>query len=240
MINSQKRPGEYIIVALDVPVLRTAVDLAERLRDHVGCFKVGLELLTAQGSSEVISALKRLDVRIFYDAKFNDIPNTVAGASKAVSEKGAWMFTVHASTGRAALEAAARNKGDSKLLAVTVLTSLSSNECQRVFGRPSLEQVIEFAQLGEECGADGVVCAHSELEVIKQSENLRKLLCVVPGIRPTWANTEDQARYTTPKKAVSAGADYLVIGRPITQAPKSMGGPIEAVLKIIDEIGEVL
>jgi orotidine-5'-phosphate decarboxylase len=238
LINTQEIARKHIIVALDVPTLSEAVALTGQLQEHVHGFKVGLQLLSAEGSSEVVSALGRLGVRIFYDAKFSDIPNTVASASRAVSDKGVWMFDVHASAGRAAIEAAANNKGNSKLLAITVLTSLSSDECTRVFGRPSLEKVVEFARLASHCGADGVVCAQSELEAIKESKDTSELLCVVPGIRPKWAATADQSRYATPKLAISGGADYLVIGRPITRPPSSVGSPVEATMRIAEEICE--
>jgi orotidine-5'-phosphate decarboxylase len=235
-----KSATDRVIVALDVSTLEDALALAEELREWVGGFKVGLQLLSAQGSKNVVSELAKLRIPIFYDAKFNDIPNTIAGASKAVSDMGVWMFNVHASAGRAGLEAAARNKGDSKLLAVTVLTSIASEECEDLFGQPSLEKVVQFARLATKCGADGIICSPRELAVIKGSEQTRQLQCVVPGIRPTWAATEDQSRYATPKEAVLAGADYLVIGRPITQPPHSVGGPLNAAKRISDEIREAL
>lgn len=240
MSSHQDNSGGRVIVALDFQTLAEAVRLAELLREHVGGFKVGLELLSACGSDEVVSRLKKLDVRIFYDAKFNDIPNTVAGASRAVSDKGVWLFNVHVSAGRAVLEAAARNKGDSKLIAVTVLTSLSSSECSHVFGGPSEKKVLEFARIAAECGADGIICAPTDLEAIKGSKDTEKLLCVVPGIRPAWAEVGDQARHATPRQAILAGADYLVIGRPITHPPPAVGTSLEATRRITEEVAEAL
>lgn len=150
------------------------------------------------------------------------------------------MFNVHASAGRVALEAAAGNKGDSMLIAVTVLTSLSSDECSRVFGGTSEKKVFEFARLARECGTDGIICAPTDLKAIKQSEDTGRLLCVVPGIRPAWAEVGDQSRYATPKQAIRDGADYLVIGRPITRPPQAVGSSLEATRRITEEVGEAL
>lgn len=227
---------ENIIYALDVDSLARATPYIEALSQHVGMFKVGLELITSQGAPSVINYIHRLGGQIFFDGKFDDIPNTVGAASRAVSSLGVKMFNVHASCGLDSIKAAADNKGSSLLLVVTVLTSISETESTQIFGAPAHEKVIQFAQNAREAGADGIVCSPQELELLTELSDLKNLLKVTPGIRPSWAEANDQKRILTPAQAMNLGATHLVIGRPITNPPRGIGTPVDAAKKILEEI----
>ncbi|MDP2873970.1 MAG: orotidine-5'-phosphate decarboxylase [bacterium] len=231
---------DRLIVALDVDSLEEAGPLVETLAVHVGGFKVGLQLLMAVGAPQAIEFVHKLGGRVFLDGKFNDIPNTVGAATKAVAKHGVRMFTVHASAGMEAMKAAVANKGQSLVIAVTVLTSLDDNESCRIFGVPSKMKVVQLAHDALEAGCDGIVCSPQELGYLQQHEELRRLRMITPGIRPAWAATGDQKRVMTPAEAIKAGATALVIGRPITQPPKEIGTPFDAVRRISDEIATVL
>ena len=224
-----------LIVALDVPSLAEATALVRELAPYVGAFKVGLELLTAEGSPAVVHALHALDAHLFYDGKFDDIPNTVAGAARAVSALNVWMFNVHASAGAGALAAAVANKGQSLVLAVTVLTSLTDQASRRIFGAPTDAKVLQFARMATEAGADGVVCSARELEILRAAPDLDSLATVVPGIRPTWAVAGDQARVMAPREAIVAGASAIVVGRPVLHPPAGISR-VEAAALIVEEI----
>ncbi len=230
------RGKNRIIVALDVPKLDQAVKLAQLLAPHVGLVKVGLQLITAEGVPHVVQALLECKIRVFLDGKFCDIPNTVGAASKEVSQLHAMMFNVHASCGVAAMKAAVANRGHSQVLAVTVLTSLEENEAHLIYGQPSKAKVIQMAQWANLAGVQGIICSPQELALLKSRPELGGLDFVTPGIRPEWAAKGDQARITTPYQAVKAGAEYLVIGRPITQPPEEIGSPVDAAKMIAEEI----
>lgn len=217
-----------IIVALDVDNVDKAVALVDKLKDEVGAFKIGLELANSAGLS-VIEAVKSAGAeRIFYDCKFHDIPNTVAGASRAAAKLGVWMFNVHCSGGSAMMKAAvdaafntANDTGAKKplLIGVTVLTSIDRdtlNMEMRVAGTVA-EQVVSLAKTAKESGLDGVVASPHEIELIRK-ECGPDFVIVTPGVRPAGADIGDQKRVMTPDEAVKRGADYLVIGRPITGA----------------------
>lgn len=227
---------ERIIVALDVDSLDKALELVKELHPYVGYFKVGLELLTNEGAPKVVQAIKETGGKIFYDGKFKDIPNTVAGATKAVARLGVDMFNIHASGGVEMMKAAVDNKGESKVLAVTVLTSLSEEDAHSIYGAPSKGKVIEFARWAKIAGVDGLICSPQELQVLGRQKELDGLLRVTPGVRPDWAARGDQKRVMTPGEAVEAGADYLVIGRPITKPPSDIGNPIAAAKMIAEDI----
>ena len=226
-----------VLVALDVSSLDLAEDLAADLKDEVGGFKVGLELLTAEGSRRVIEALRKFNRPIFYDGKFADIPKVCGGAAAAVSRLGVWMFNVHASAGAAALRECDANKGNAIVVAVTVLTSLK-DEVEDLFGKSAEQKVLDFARLAARNQITGVVCAAPDLSAIRADPETASLLTVVPGIRPLWAAAGDQARIGTPAWAVAAGADYLVIGRPITDPPPTIGDRKAAARMIRQEIEE--
>ena len=232
---------DRIIIALDVPAKEEAIALVSRLKD-ARTFKVGLELFTAEGPA-LFRKLKALRKDIFLDLKLHDIPNTVAGAVRSAYRHGVQMMTVHTSGGRemmakaaeAAKAAADAGKGPKPiLLGVTVLTSLKGPDLEEVGMGPDVaSQVLRLAGLAKSAGLDGVVCSPQEIEVLRK-EYGRELVIVTPGIRPVWAAAQDQKRIMTPAEAVAKGADYLVIGRPITGAPS----PNEAFLRIAEEIGQ--
>ena len=253
------KPHERIIVALDVATPNEAIGLVRELRDHVGCFKIGLQFITAMLKSIIVpvtwEATSNLtDIRIlfaelqdniFWDGKFNDIPNTVAGAVVEVNNIRVKMFNVHVSSGAKAIAEASKVKGDSLLLGVTVLTSLCDDDCHGIFGDSSVTKVLQFAKMVMDNGGDGIVCSALELKNIRWHQGRYKIfeklpLAVIPGIRPEWASVGDQKRVMTPGEAVKAGADYLVIGRPIIKPPAKIGGPVEAAKLIAAEIEKAL
>ncbi|MEZ5828336.1 MAG: orotidine-5'-phosphate decarboxylase [Hyphomicrobiales bacterium] len=225
------RPNDRIIVALDVSHPDDARKLIQALGDSVGIYKIGLELLFAGG----IALAKELaddGQRVFLDAKLLDIEATVERATKAIAKTGAAFLTVHA-TDRKTLDAAVRGRGDSdlKLLGVTVLTNLDRSDLsQQGIEMPPLALVQERARLAQDAGFDGIVASGKEAAALR--ERLRNFLIVTPGIRSKGSDPQDQTRVVTPKSAVEAGADYLVIGRPITRAKD----PRAAAEKIAAEI----
>jgi orotidine-5'-phosphate decarboxylase len=233
--------AQRIIIALDVQTKEEGFALVSRLKD-ARTFKVGLELFTAEGPA-LFRKLKSLRKDIFLDLKLHDIPNTVAGAVRSAFKHGVQMMTIHASGGREmmvraseAARAAAKAGSGAKplLLGVTVLTSLKGPDLAEVGVGPDVtSQVLRLAGLAKAAGMDGVVCSPQEIEVLRK-EYGRDLVIVTPGIRPVWAAAQDQKRIMTPAEAVAKGADFLVIGRPVTGAPS----PNEAFLKIVEELDQ--
>ena len=230
-----------LIVALDVENLAAANHLVTTLSDDVKWFKVGKQLFTTVGPAAV-KLLLDAKKDIFLDLKFHDIPNTVAGAVASGTKIGAHMINMHASGGfemmRAAAESAqkqASELGISKptLLGVTVLTSVDEANFQRDFGtsRTIEDQVAYLAELSQKAGLDGVVASPLEIGLIRKVCG-DDFVIVTPGVRPAWAASNDQQRVMTPAEAVDAGADYIVVGRPITAADK----PHEAARRILQEI----
>ncbi len=232
---------ERIIIALDVKTREEALALAAALGDAC-VFKVGLELFTAEGPS-LFKKLEALRKSIFLDLKLHDIPNTVAGAVGSAMSHGVRMMTLHTSGGRemmAAAAARAREAAESAkgprplLLGVTVLTSLKEPDLAEVGMTADVPaQVLRLAGLAKAAGLDGVVCSPREIEALRR-EFGRELVIVTPGIRPAWSAAQDQKRIMTPAEAVARGADYLVIGRPVTAAPE----PAEAFRRVVREIEE--
>ena len=211
-----------LIVALDFDNEHDALNLVEKLDPNNCALKVGSELFTLLGTSFVKQLVKR-QFKVFLDLKFHDIPNTVAKACKAGAELGVWMMNVHASGGMNMMQAA-RNAIDSYgasrpiLIAVTVLTSFNQNELISVgIDTPVMDHVKKLAILTKEAGLDGVVCSAQEVKVIKSSCG-NQFITVTPGIRLPNNVSDDQSRVMTPKQAIEEGSDYLVVGRPITQA----------------------
>ncbi|MFA6295067.1 MAG: orotidine-5'-phosphate decarboxylase [Candidatus Paceibacterota bacterium] len=229
-----------IIVALDVSTLDEAKALIETLASHVGCFKVGLQLITSVGTPQVVEFIHKLGGKVFLDGKFNDIPNTIGEAATAASKLGVAMFNVHASSGIEAMIAAVKNKGNSQVLAVTVLTSLEENNINLIFGSPSKAKVLQFARDAKLAGVDGIICSPQEIELLGKQKELEGLSKVVPGVRPSWAAVGDQKRIMTPGDAIAAGATKLVIGRPITKPPTEIGNSVDAVKRIAEEIAAAL
>lgn len=210
-----------LIVALDYADSREALKLLDLLDPSMCRVKIGKEMFTRYGP-ELVRQVSKQGFEIFLDLKFHDIPNTVAGAVAAAADLGVWMVNVHAVGGRAMMEAAAKALGNSrttKLIAVTVLTSMSSADLQETgVASTADEQVLRLARLTADAGLDGVVCSAREIEMLRQHLGDRFLL-VTPGIRPAGDQVGDQKRTETPATAMAKGSSYLVIGRPITQAP---------------------
>ena len=207
--------------ALDFPSPLQALELAGRLDPALCRVKVGKELFTRAGP-QIVSELNGLGFQVFLDLKFHDIPNTVAGACRAAAELGVWMLNVHAFGGPEMMDAARRALDESSpgpiLIAVTVLTSLDEGNLRTigVAGAPR-ESVVRLARLAADCGLDGVVCSAEELVDLRHTMGSDFLL-VTPGIRPGGVAHGDQRRVATPEEASMRGADYLVIGRPVTAA----------------------
>ncbi|MBU3071648.1 orotidine-5'-phosphate decarboxylase [Aestuariicella sp. G3-2] len=212
-----------ILVAMDFDNQQACLEMASRLDPALCRLKVGKELFTAAGP-QVVEALMGKGFDVFLDLKFHDIPNTTAKAVKAAAELGVWMVNVHASGGERMM-AAARNELDKRsgnvplLIAVTVLTSMEASDLAQIgIAREPREQVLHLAGLAKQSGMDGVVCSAQEASML--STQLGSDFCLVtPGIRPADAAADDQRRIVTPADAIAAGSHYLVIGRPITQAP---------------------
>jgi len=225
-----------VFVAIDTTDVEYARALAERLKPHIGGIKLGLEFFSAHGPDGV-RAFSGLDLPIFLDLKFHDIPNTVAGAVRAAAALGVDILNVHAAGGpamlKAAAEAARAVNPKTKVIAVTVLTSLADADLDLVGQRgPAADQVMRLAGLMRECGLHGVVCSAHEIKALRAQLGPDFLL-VVPGIRPKGADLGDQQRVMGPKEALDAGASLLVIGRPITAAPD----PVEAAKAIAASLG---
>ena len=236
---------DKIILALDVSSEQEALDLVQELKDCVGAFKIGLELFTSVGPKVFESAKRAGAERVFYDSKFHDIPNTVAGASRAAVRMGVWMFNVHAPGGTAMMRASVEAAGDEAhrlgvepplILGVTVLTSISAEVLRHELSVSALmeNQVTHLAQLAQNSGLSGVVASPQEILSVKSACG-PEFLVVTPGVRPAWAAKNDQARVMTPGEAVRAGADYMVIGRAITAAEDRRA----AAERIIEELEAV-
>ncbi|MDD3906059.1 MAG: orotidine-5'-phosphate decarboxylase [Candidatus Omnitrophica bacterium] len=233
-------PIKQLIVALDLKTEDAAIEMAEKLKEYVGFFKIGLELFSSCGP-RIVERIRETGCDVFLDLKFYDIPTTVAKASVAVTSLKPLMFNVHALGGyemmrrtAEAVTAEAARLGIAKpnILAVTILTSFDEKALKDigVEGSPK-EAVLRLAHLAKKAGLDGVVAAPTETKAIRQ--NLGKdFLIVTPGVRPAWAAVDDQKRIMTPKEAVAAGADYIVVGRPVTES----ADPADAAQEILREM----
>jgi len=241
-MQSPTNVKDRLIVALDVPTLAEAERMADRLQGLVTRFKIGSQLFTAAGPSAV-EAIQKRGAEVFLDLKFHDIPNTVAGAAREATRMGVLMFNVHASGGRAmmaagaeAAAAAARELGVRRpiVLAVTVLTSLDRGALGRELGvADSVEgHVLHLAALAASAGLDGCVASPNEIGGLRTSRGPGWVI-VTPGVRPAGSAVGDQSRIATPAAAVTAGAHYLVVGRPITAAPD----PARAAEAVLREMG---
>ena len=228
-----------VIVALDFANGVQALELAERLDPALCRLKVGKELFVRAGPA-LVEKLASLGFKVFLDLKFHDIPNTVAQACRAAADLGVWMVNVHASGGlkmmQAARKAVDQSANPPKLIAVTVLTSMNGDDLRQI----GLEveppvQVERLARLANEAGMDGVVCSAQEATLLRQAIGPDFLL-VTPGIRPAGSELGDQSRVLTPSRAIAAGADYLVVGRPITQADD----PVTTLQEINAEIASTI
>lgn len=205
-----------ILVALDVPTLDGAERLARSLVAEVDGFKVGMELLMGAGA-DAIETIAGLEKPVFADAKLHDIPNTVGRAASRIRSAGARWITVHAAGGREMIAAATTAMGGQGVLAVTMLTSLSSTDLTDTGITAGVsEYVAAMASLSFASGAEGVVCSPGEISTVRQTRPGLRIF--TPGVRPAGTSSDDQKRVGTPERASADGADYLVIGRPITRA----------------------
>jgi orotidine-5'-phosphate decarboxylase len=230
-----------VIVALDVPTLGEASEMARRIAPHLAAVKIGSQLFTAEGP-RAVHIMHDLGLRVFLDLKFHDIPNTVAGAVAAASRLGVWMLNVHCGGGTAMMaEAASAASGAAGraassarplVLGVTVLTSLDEAGLQATLGtaRTLPEQVLHLARDAQAAGLDGVVASPHEIVEIRRACGTGFLI-VTPGVRPAGAGLDDQRRVLTPGEAIRAGADYVVVGRPILAAED----PVQAAQRIAEE-----
>lgn len=238
---TREQAREKIIFALDIDKVAEVERWADLLAGHVGMFKVGKQLFTAGGPATV-ERVKARGIDVFLDLKYHDIPNTVAMAGVEAARLGAKLFNVHALGGYEMMartaEEVQKGAGGSgaRVLAVTILTS-STEETLREVGidRPVPEMVVRLAMLAKKAGIDGVVASPQEVGIIREACG-SDFLVVTPGVRPASAAVDDQKRIMTPGEAVAAGADYLVIGRPISGSPD----PVKACEAIVDEISAVI
>ncbi|MFA6212247.1 MAG: orotidine-5'-phosphate decarboxylase [Candidatus Obscuribacterales bacterium] len=237
---------DRLIVALDVSSEAEARALIEELREEVGVFKCGLELFTSCGTS-LFALAREYGVKLFFDAKFHDIPNTVAQACRAAVNQSVDIFNLHATGGSAMMEAAAQAtaaayqellKAEPKaskpaLIAVTILTSMKADTLsdELKVGLPLEKMVPYLAQLAKKSNLDGVVASAQEATAIRETCG-DDFLIITPGIRPSWAEANDQARIVTPRDAIARGADYIVVGRPIVKAKDR----VVAARKIVEEL----
>jgi len=238
-----KEPKDYIIFPLDLPTYDEAMSYVERLTDHVGLFKVGLELFISQGPDIIKSIQDTGTAGIFLDLKLHDIPATVKRAFLAASRHGPEFVTVHCDEGGEILRTVAKNNpGNTKILAITVLTSLDQKKLKQLGYAEKFVQdlpalVLLKARMAREAGCHGIVCSGLEVVAIKQ-ELGSELIAVTPGIRPAWSlvDQDDQKRVVTPADAIKNGADYVVIGRPIRDAKD----PADAARRVAKEIEEAI
>lgn len=234
----QAQVSSPIIVALDYDHADKALALASQLDPALCRVKVGKELFTAAGP-DLVRTLVGRGFEVFLDLKFHDIPNTVAAAVKAAARLGVWMVNVHTSGGERMMSAAVqalREFGEKKplLIGVTVLTSTTAEELAATgVSRPLKAQVLSLAASAKSCGLDGVVCSAREARVLRETCGPEFML-VTPGIRPNWSNSGDQRRTLTPFEARAQGADFLVVGRPIT----ATSDPLRSLRDILAEIAD--
>lgn len=237
-----KSGKDYIIFPLDVSTYDEAMKYVTLLKDSVGLFKVGLELFASQGPAILIGIREITNAKVFLDLKLHDIPETMRRAFLAASQYGPEFISVHCDQGDGFLkEVADGNPGKTKILAITLLTSLSSKNLARLgfvdeYVRDLSKLVLLRAQIAEEAGCHGIVCSGHEVALIK--EELNNMIVLTPGIRPEWSvvSKDDQKRIVTPASAVQKGADYIVVGRPIRDAKD----PRDAAKRVAEEIESVL
>jgi orotidine-5'-phosphate decarboxylase len=234
-MNSQSRTvsaRDRLIVALDVPTQTEALNVVRDLSPEVDFFKIGLQLYTAAGP-EIVRAVLATGAKVFLDLKLHDIPNTVARAVDSAVQLGVQMLTIHLSGGPEMIRAAvAARKNNLSILGVTVLTSATEETLREIGVSDKIDNyVLRLAKVGVAVGIDGLVASPREVKMLRAQFGA-KIKLVVPGIRPSWAEADDQKRFMTPHQALDAGADYLVIGRPIIAHPR----PRKAVTKILNEV----
>lgn len=238
MLHAVTPGSERLFVALDVSSTEVAEETVKALAPVVGGFKVGLELITAIGAKAAVELVRRHGGQVFLDVKFHDIPNTMAGAARSAAALGVDCFTIHASAGVEGMRAAVAEKGEARVFAVTVLTSLAPETVHHVYGKDPAAAVRQFAIDAAVAGCDGVVCSPLELEMLENTLGVHPMLKITPGVRPTWASSDDQKRVLTPREAILKGATHVVVGRPILRPPSSMKDPVAAARAIVEELAE--
>lgn len=236
---------DRIFVSIDVSTIQEAEALLDQMVGVVGNVKIGLQLATSIGWKACIDLAHSKGFKIFCDAKFKDIPNTVEEAVYALSIQGPDYFTVMADNSFEALQAIRRGADRAaqelgikapKIIGVTVLTSIDLEECMAIYGGEPAAKVMQFAENAVLAGLDAIVCSPEEVSVLRANSKFDGTLLITPGVRPDWAQSNDQKRSATPSDTIVRGADMLVIGRPIAAPPASISGPKEAVEKIIEEL----
>ena len=240
--KSRLFPKDRIIFPLDLPNLKEAGRFVKLLKNHVGVFKIGLELFVGEGPDIISLAKKESSAKIFLDLKFHDIPETVRRALTAASAYGIDFLTIHCDSGQKLIEPLAKKTCQNPIaLGVTLLTSLSEKDLAEMGIRKELQDplklVLHSAKLAKAAGCNGVVCSGLEVKSVKKALG-RNFITVCPGIRPLWAivKQDDQKRFVTPYEAVKNGADYIVVGRPIRDAVN----PVDAAKRVAQEIGMAL
>ena len=232
--------AKKIIVALDAVDVTDAVEIINELKGFIDIFKIGQGFINRYGAEESIKFIHNLDKEVFFDQKIGDIPMQVGEAVNAVSWLSPYIISVQALSGKNAMKSAVKNKHKSKIFAVTLLTSFSENDCVRIFNRSRIEQVKILIEEAKKANVDGIICSGRDLEILNEQcpECLGNLLKIIPGIRPTWFPHKDQKMTITPKKAFELGADYIVIGRPITDCLINEDY-LERLMKILKEISDL-
>ncbi len=237
---------DKFFVAIDVDTLDEAKRLMDSLAGLVSHVKLGLQLATHESWTSVIEAAHEREFKVFCDAKFKDIPNTMEHAAYSLVSYKPEFFTVMADNSaealrsvrsgvdRAAAELQLTDKP--KIIAVSVLTSISPEECQHIYGGDIQTKTKQFGSNAVRAGLDAIVCSPEEIELFRSDSAFEKTMIITPGVRPSWAASNDQTRFTTPAEAIKRGADMLIIGRPITQPQAEIGSVQEAVKRIIEEI----
>ena len=233
---------DRIIVAIDVHDKKHLLELVDELKPYVGLFKFGLESLLTFGAPELHAMASERGIRIFPDPKLHDTPATISKAARQLVGSHVEFFSVHGLSGYKGMKAAVEQRGDAKVLAVTVLTTHSDDDAKEIFCLDSQAAVAKFARIAFQAGVDGLICSPHAVVAIRASSAFGRFILVTPGVRPDWWTDEDddQSRVMTPGEAVKAGADYLVIGRPILYPPPEIGSPAEAAKRIAAEIEAAL
>lgn len=239
-MNAQFSPKHRIIFPLDVPNLKDARRFVRLLKNDIGVFKIGLELFVSEGPDIIRMVKKESSAKIFLDMKFHDIPETVRRACSSAVKHGVDFLTVHAEGGGSLLKSVVEISGNTKILAITVLTSLSKKDLKDIGIKKELQEplklVLNRARLAKKTGCHGVVCSGLEVKYVKALG--KDFITVCPGIRPLWSisKKDDQKRVVTPYQAIKNGADYIVVGRPIRDADN----PVIAAKKVAEEIKTAL
>lgn len=240
--------AERIIVAIDFDDLQAATSLIDELEGTGVMVKFGNQIGTYEGWSTVVDYAHTKGLKVFCDTKFKDIPNTVEKSARSITRFNPEIFNIMADNSVAALEGAVAGADSAVLefgvekplvIGVTVLTSIDESTAELIYGGTPQDKVLQFAKMSVDAGLDGLVCSAQEALMLTNDPETANMVLITPGIRPEWASKGDQSRIMTPSEAVKNGADYLVIGRPITQPPESVGSTKKAIKLIVQELEEL-